>query len=205
MLAKKEKKKKQQSSSESSDDSSSSSDSSEESEASDKEDKKHKKKHKKEQKKKKKEQKHKKKKEKGSVCGVYLFSFGGVINVFIYWLSTSHTDWVSFNDYKDPQCCSATGVIHWSCILTATSSVFRSNDEEEAKETEPQQPVSSIRPEEVPPVPENRFLMRRSPQPQPKEEQGKDKQKENSGKERQRERERDRDRERDRERCVTKI
>lgn len=87
-------------------------------------------------------------------------------------------------------------------------SIFRSDDEVEAKEEEPQQPVSSVRPEEVPPVPENRFLMRRSPQPQPKEkeEQGKDKNKENSGKERPRERERDRDRERERERerCVNK-
>lgn len=85
-------------------------------------------------------------------------------------------------------------------------SVLRSDVEEDAKEAEPQQSVSSVRPEEVPPIPENRFLMRRSPQPQPKEkeEEGKDKPKENSGKPRQRERERDRerDRERERERCV---
>lgn len=107
---------------------------------------------------------------------------------------------------RNPQYCSADGVSITSCIFITTSSVFRSADEEEAKETEPQQPVPSVRPDEVPPIPENRFLMRRSPQPQPKEERGKDKDKENSGKERQRERARDRERERerDRERWVTK-
>lgn len=70
--------------------------------------------------------------------------------------------------------------------------------EEEPEEEAEVQPVSSIRPEEVPPIPENRFLMRRSPQP--REEAAKDKNKETSGKDRQKERDRDRDRERDRER-----
>lgn len=78
------------------------------------------------------------------------------------------------------------------------------SSEEEAPEVAEPEPVSSIRPEEVPPIPENRFLMRRSPQPQPMEEQEKEKEKENSGKEKQREvekeKERDRERERERER-----
>lgn len=74
--------------------------------------------------------------------------------------------------------------------------VFCRSDEEEADP----QPLSTIRPEEVPPIPENRFLMRRSPQKSKEEEQGKEQQKEDSARERQRERDRDRERERERER-----
>lgn len=64
------------------------------------------------------------------------------------------------------------------------------SDEEEADA----QPVSTIRPEEVPPIPENRFLMRRSPLKAKEEEQEKEPRKEDSVRERQRERERERDR-----------
>ncbi|XP_048090490.1 peptidyl-prolyl cis-trans isomerase G [Alosa alosa] len=74
----------------------------------------------------------------------------------------------------------------------------KKGSEEEQEEEAEAEPVSTIRPEEVPPVPENRFLMRRSPQP--REEAVKDKSKESSGKDRQKERDRDRERDRERER-----
>ncbi len=69
---------------------------------------------------------------------------------------------------------------------------FCRSDEEEADP----EPMSTIRPEEVPPIPENRFLMRRSPQKDKEEEQGKERQKEDSGKDRERDRERERERDR---------
>lgn len=69
--------------------------------------------------------------------------------------------------------------------------MFLCRSEEEEADA---QPVSTVRPEEVPPVPENRFLMRRSPQKVKEEEQEKEPPKEDSGRERQRERERERDR-----------
>lgn len=71
------------------------------------------------------------------------------------------------------------------------------SEEEPEGEAEAQQ-LSTIRPEEVPPIPENRFLMRGSPLP--REDALKDKSKENAGKDRQKERDRDRERERQRDR-----
>lgn len=80
------------------------------------------------------------------------------------------------------------GIWKLNIILKIQINVFfcfinlSSASEAETENPELQQPLSTVRPEEIPPVPENRFLMRKSP---PKVDE---KEKETKNRERERER-----------------
>lgn len=157
--AKKEEKKRQKSSassdSDSSSESASSEDSSSESGDSEKESKKRKKKHKKESKKRKKEKKEKKQPKRGWVVALR-FAIKRKLGESRTSLRAVSSGWPDLS------------------VLCDVSS----NNEDSTEEKPEVPPVSTVRPEEIPPIPENKFLMRRSPQPQPKEDEVKEKRKE---------------------------